>query len=212
MNSCAVFVCTDPALPIPAGVFALDKMGQGHFVYGRSYLNNPKAFAFDPVNLPLTTQQLRVEVHGDESFGVLSDSGPNAWGKKITGSICREKNKSIPSNPVEWLLSSYHYGSGCFSFSPDPKTPPANTILPVDFSVLDTRILKAFDNIDSEKDPDIMRIVLQGASLGGARPKTVVMQDGVECIVKFNRTDDLYDVSATEYASMRLAHLAKMMA
>ncbi len=120
MKECTVFVCTNPAEPIPAARFELDDLGQGHFVYGKSYLANPAAFAFDPVNLRLTPDQLRIAVHGDETFGVLSDAGPNTWGKRITGSICKQENKPV------------------------------------------------------------------------------VMHEGHECILKFNRTDDLFDVSAAE--------------
>lgn len=207
---CTVFICADPKRPVAAGKFALDGRGQGHFVYGASFLKSKNAFAFDPVNLPLSSKQLRVPVRDDDSFGVLSDAGPNTWGRRITASICKARNTPVPSNPVEWLLSSYHYGAGCFGFSVDPSIAPVETILPVELSVLDQKILDAIDNVDAEKNAEILRIILPGASLGGARPKTVVMHDGVEHIAKFNRNDDLFDVSTVEYASMRLAFAANI--
>jgi serine/threonine-protein kinase HipA len=218
MKQCTVYVCTDPAAPIAAGRFALDEAGQGHFVYGKSYLARPDAFSFDPVNLRLGSEQMRVALWPDESFGVLSDAGPNSWGKRITGSICQQENRPVPTNPVEWLLSSWHYGSGCLGFAPTPNQPPVSTIAPIALSALDQRLLQAMEDMGREfgthpgpgTDPEISRILLQGASLGGARPKTVVMHDGMECIVKFNRKNDLFDVCAAEYASMRLAFLAEI--
>ncbi|MDQ2818925.1 MAG: HipA domain-containing protein [Pseudomonadota bacterium] len=56
-------------------------------------------------------------------------------------------------------------------------------------------------------DADI-RLLAPGSSLGGARPKTAVMLDGLEHIAKFARPDDIFDVPAVEYATMRLAHEA----
>lgn len=210
MKECTVFVCTDPTAPLAAGRFVLDDAGQGHFVYGKRYLASAQAFSFDPINLRLGPAQLRVDVHRDESFGVLSDAGPNTWGKRITGSICKQRNIALPANPVEWLLFSWHYASGCLAFSPHPDQKPRNPIAAIDLATLDQRVLRALEDIEAETDPDIVRIVLQGASLGGARPKTVVRHDGCEWIIKFNRKDDLFDVCAAEYATMRLAFAAKI--
>lgn len=212
MQQCTVFVCTDPAAPVAAGRFAIDDAGQGHFVYGKSYLARPDAFSFDPLNLRLGREQMRVAIWPDESFGVLSDAGPNSWGKRITASICQQENRPMPANPVEWLLTCWHYGSGCLGFAATPDQPPVATLSPVALGALDQRLLHAMDNwgqqAPAQADPEITRILWQGASLGGARPKTVAMHDGVECIVKFNRKNDLFDVCTAEYATMRLAHLA----
>lgn len=211
MNECTVFVCTDPANPIAAGKFGLDQQGHGHFVYGQRFLaSKDRAFSFDPINLPLSSEQMRVALHADGSFGVLSDAGPNTWGKRVTSSICSKSKVAIPSNPVEWLLSSYHYGAGCFAFSISPDVPPQATISPLPLSELDARFLAVIDNLDEEKDPHVLRLILPGASLGGARPKTVVMHNGEEHIIKFNKKDDLFDISTVEYAAMRLAHSVKI--
>lgn len=211
MTECTVFVCKDPNNPVAAAKFGLDEDGQGHFVYGARFTSSTDdAFSFDPINLPLTTQRLMVPVHRDGSFGVLSDAGPNTWGQRLTISICKQAKKPVPITPVDWVLSSFHYGAGCFAFSRSPNEAPSPTIIPVSLDELDARFIKAIDNLDKEIDPYILRLVLPGASLGGVRPKTVVMHDGYEHIAKFNKQDDLFDVSTVEYASMRLAYLAKI--
>lgn len=208
MKQCIVFVCTDPANPVPAGRFMLDEQGQGHFVYGKSFLASEQAFSLDPVNLRLSHEHLHIAVQGDDSFGVLSDAGPNSWGRRITGSICQQEQRPVPANPVEWLLTSWHYGSGCLGFSPAPEQKPIPSIQPIALATLDQQFLQALEDLDAITDPAIRRIILQGSSLGGARPKTVVIHEGAECIVKFNRKNDVFDVSAAEYASMRLAFAA----
>ncbi len=38
-NSCTVFDCRDPYNPVPVGSFGLDDIGNGHFAYGRFYVD-----------------------------------------------------------------------------------------------------------------------------------------------------------------------------
>lgn len=211
MKECTVFVCTDINDPIAAGKFAIDDTGQGHFIYGRKWRSLTTSFAFDPINLPLNEAQQSITVHGDGTYGVLSDAGPNNWGKKVAHSICRVQKIDFPSNPVEWLLHASNFGSGCLAFTENPSQPPEilTTSLP-SLTELDSKFIALTDDLDSIKDPELIRLIAPGASLGGVRPKTVVIHDNAEYIVKLNRRDDLFDVSTVEYASLRLAHLAKI--
>lgn len=210
MSECFVFVCTNPADPIVAAKFAIDGNGQGQFIYGTSYLDRKSAFAFDPLNIPLSAEQCTIPIRSSDSFGILSDAGPNAWGKKLTASINKEKRLPIPSNPVEWLLSSQNYGTGCLGFSTSSSTLPVSQGPIAPLRDLNARVLKVIDDIDSALDLEMLRIILPGASLGGVRPKTIVIHEGAEHIAKFNKKDDLFDVSTAEYASLRLAHQAKI--
>jgi serine/threonine-protein kinase HipA len=61
---------------------------------------------------------------------------------------------------------------------------------------------------DMPIEADVLRVLWPGAGLGGARPKTVVIHDGIEHIAKFSREDDPFNLPAAEYATMRLAHRA----
>jgi serine/threonine-protein kinase HipA len=54
-------------------------------------------------------------------------------------------------------------------------------------------------------DAETAHLLFPGSGLGGVRPKTVVIHDGTEHIAKFSRQDDLFDVPAAEYATLRLA-------
>ncbi|MYM22159.1 type II toxin-antitoxin system HipA family toxin [Duganella sp. FT135W] len=208
-ESCIVFDCSHPDASIPIGHFEIDMHGDGRFGYGSQYLQTSHAFSLDPIHVPLQTPEIVVPRRGDGTYGIFSDAGPNAWGAQLTIKLLRESNSRAPQNLVEWFLSSSHHGSGCLGFSTDPSTPPQ-----LNDDIQSSRALsgKALQEVEAYTDNPAMRIDAEtahllspGRSLGGARPKTVVMHDGTEHIAKFSRLNDLFDVPAAEYATLRLA-------
>ncbi len=211
-TSCIVFDCADPQHPVPVGRFALDRLGNGRFGYGLKYLDAAGAFALDPIHLPLQVQELAVPRRGDGTFGVLSDAGPNAWGAALTLKLLRQSNRAAPQNPVEWFLDSSHYASGCIGFSPDLATSPRPQQEIPTSRALTAGLLAELDayvtDPTSRLDADLAHLLFPGSGLGGIRPKTVVMHEGAEHIAKFSRPDDLFDVPAAEYATLRLATMA----
>ena len=214
MEQCAIFICTDPDKPYPAARFALDSNNDGHIKYGKSYLEKKDAFALDPHLLPLSQKQMEIRRHDDGAYGILSDAGPNTWGLRLTSSIYRQKNLPLPATIIDWLLQASHHGSGCLGFSASPDIAPTHPHAPLPLSHLNQRLLNVIDRlasqIDTELDDEALRLVSPGASLGGVRPKTVVLHEGREHIVKFSRADDKFNVPTAEYATMRLAHEAKI--
>lgn len=207
-----VFDCSVPAAPIPVASFGLKADGDGRFAYGKRYLARPEAFALDPRHLPLKDGELAIPRQPDDSYGVLSDAGPNAWGARLTARLLRRANKPLPQNKVEWFLQSKHFGSGCLAFAARPDAPPELGDIPSRSSDLSARLLNALDRYLTEPDPDLdaetINLLFPGSDLGGLRPKTIVMHDGVEHIAKFSRPDDVFDVPAAEFATLQLAHLA----
>lgn len=209
ITSCVVFDCTDPTAPVPVGRFALDAFGHGRFGYGLRYLQRLNAFTLDPVHVPLQQLELAVPRRADGTFGVFSDAGPNAWGTQLTLKLLRASNQQAQQNPVEWFLNSLHHGSGCLGFSTAPQTPPALQ-QDIDTSrALNAKVLRELEayvlDPSSRLDAHTAHLLFPGSGLGGVRPKTVVMHDSSEHIAKFSRPDDLFDVPAAEYATMRLA-------
>lgn len=214
MDQCVVFSCQNPEKPIPVASFALDRAGVGYLGYGRHYMNRPDAFAIDPLHLPLSAEDLKIPRHKDGTYGVLSDAGPDAWGVKLTSSLFRKQKRPLPATPIDWLLQSWHYGSGCLGFAPNAQTPPHPGVKPAPVAALDKRALSAIESLTSddetELDDEIISLINPGVSLGGVRPKTVVMHEGMEHIAKFSRLDDKFNVPAAEYATMLLAHRARI--
>lgn len=212
ITQCTIFDCKDPQSPIAIASFGLDDHGDGHLAYGHRYIDQAYASAIDPLHLPLAKTAHVIPRHKDGSYGVLSDAGPNAWGVKLTSSIYRKNNTPLPATPVEWFLKSWHYGSGCLGFSENKSIMPLTGVTPCRVEELHTRQLDLIEALskdpDTELDEEAVRLFFPGGSLGGMRPKTVVMHDGIEHIAKFSRHDDRVDVPTVEYASLRLAHAA----
>lgn len=207
-----IFDCSVPAAPIPVASFRLKANGDGRFGYGRRYLEREDAFSIDPRHLALQEKEHLLPRQPDGTYGVLSDAGPNAWGARLTTRLLRKENKPLPQNAVEWFLQSKHFGSGCLAFAARPDEPPHLGDIPSRSTDLSTRLLDALDRYVKDSDQDLdaetVNLLFPGSDLGGLRPKTIVMHDGVEHIAKFSRPDDLFDVPAAEYATLRLAHLA----
>lgn len=211
MKKCYVFICLDPAQPVIAAAYKVDKEDTGYFAYGKSYEDRPDAFSLDPENLKLGPQQFtapgrRLDAFGESgTFGVLSDAGPNAWGRSLTLAICKDTGKPVPQTPVDWLVSNWHYGAGCLGFSDAPAAAPAEPRKPCAVTELDARCMIFLADPASTVDPEVAHLLAPGASLGGVRPKTAVMHKGTEYIAKFNKDADLFDMATVEYASLRLA-------
>lgn len=211
-TSCAVFDCTNPDAPYPVASFALDPNGDGLLGYGHRYIHRPDAYPLDPVNLPLSGIPIEIPRHKDGTYGVLSDAGPNAWGFKLTSSVFRREKRELPRNAIEWFLNSWHFASGCLGFSKHHTISPENIYQAMSVHDLDSRLLRVIEQLaadpDTQIDHEAKSLLFPGGSLGGVRPKTVVMFEGKEHIAKFSRPDDRFDVPAVEYASLRIAHSA----
>ena len=211
-TACTVFDCADPAALVPLGSFAIDAAGNGHFAYGRQYLDQPHSFDLDPIHLPRSAAPLVLPRRLDGTYGVLSDAGPNAWGVKLTASILTRENRPLPANPVEWLLNSWHFGSGCLGFSRHHTEKPGLGVPASETAELTGKLLQTIDALASNQEVDLtdaeIRLLAPGSSLGGVRPKTIVIHDGTEHIAKFSRPDDGFEVPRVEYATMCLAHKA----
>ena len=201
IQSCYVFV-DHGETPLLAGRYRIDEQGLGHFTYGKSYLENPLAFSLDPINLPFTDPpQIFHPVNGKGSFGVLSDSTPDSWGRKLITSI----HRSAPQNEVEWLLASRGNGVGCIVANASQSAPQRQKQL---HGLSD---IEAFfgmvDRFDAGKiiPEELIHLAEFGSSMGGLRPKLTISHEGREWIAKINRIDDAFDVSTVEYATMHMA-------
>ncbi|GAB3468249.1 type II toxin-antitoxin system HipA family toxin [Massilia terrae] len=206
-----VFDCSTPSTPIPVGSFDLKADGDGLFTYGKTYLQRRNAFSIDPRHLPLRGDEMQLPRQPDNTYGVLSDSGPNSWGTNLTARLLRKVHNPLPRNAVEWFLQSKHFGSGCLAFVATPHSQLLLGKVQVRSNDLSPRLFDALDDYltdpDQALDAETVTLLVPGGDLGGVRPKTIVMHDGQEHIAKFSRPDDLYDVPAAEYATLRLAYM-----
>lgn len=193
-----VFTMNPAGKSVLAGEMSLGRSG-GQFTYNNDWLKNPNAYAIDPVNLPLQKGSFRCE-NPDGVFPVFADAAPDAWGKLVM----LQRHKSLPKNEIERLLQSSGNGIGTLRFSLSrtrPKTPAARE----DISLL-ARLAEATEQVERQEElqPEQLRLIEPGSSLGGARPKTILSDGQDEYIAKFSKIGDLIDIPRVEYASMSL--------
>ncbi|MEQ8860985.1 MAG: type II toxin-antitoxin system HipA family toxin [Pseudomonadales bacterium] len=188
-----------------AGQLLVDQK-QGRFKYARAYLDNPRAFALDPVNLPLTAD-VQVNPRTREApgvFGVLIDAGPDEWGRRQL----TKTRRPPPVTHVEFLLAASGEGVGALHFTAEmkdrPKPPPQRPFE----NLVHLQHIAADIEAGREVDRSLEPYFFHGSGLGGARPKTLIEHDDRHWIAKFGRDGDLVDMCRVEYASMRMARAA----
>lgn len=196
---------------VTAGRFVLteDRHGAplGRFVYGRSYLARPNAVALDPIELPLAERTC--ETHRLKGvFGALRDASPDYWGRRVI-----EKHAGLAQlGEIDYLLHSPDDRAGALSFG-RAVTPPApartynQTVDLARLQALADQLIR--EESSAQATPaelaQMQDLLLLGTSMGGARPKVVVEDEGQLWIAKFNRTDDPWNYARVEHAMLILA-------
>jgi serine/threonine-protein kinase HipA len=176
----------------------------GRFVYGKSYLARRDAVPIDPIELKLasTTYETRM-LKG--IFGALRDASPDYWGRRVI-----EKHAgNTPLGEIDYLLYSPDDRAGALGFGlgPEPPTPRREFNRTIDLQKLQDFADRIIADEDLPQEADAQQaqeLLLEGTSMGGARPKAVVEDDGALWIAKFNRRDDKWNHARVERAMLEL--------
>jgi len=182
------------------------------FSYSPEYLARDDAYPLDPM-LPLAAGQLQTPVERS-IFGAFSDCAPDRWGRTLINRRARRRAGSgaEPSfAEVDYLLGVRDdLRQGALRFR-DPATEeflaaePAGVPHLVDLPTL----LNLADRVERDvADEEELEILLRGgSSLGGARPKAHVLDEGGRlAIAKFPRlSGDEWDVVRWEAVTLGLA-------
>src|SRR5215470_12177075 len=177
----------------------------GRLVYGKSYLARGDAVAIDPVELVLGRDTYETTMMKGV-FGALRDASPDFWGRRV---IERHVGKS-PLSELDYLLESPDDRAGALSFGlgqkpPAPRRKFNQTIVLAKLQAIADAIVK---DEELPNDPEVTQageLLLEGTSMGGARPKAVVEDNQGLWIAKFNRADDKWNYARIEHAMLVLA-------
>lgn len=185
-----------------AGQLLLDD-AKGRFKYAKAYIDHPLAFALDPINLPLNAD-IHVNPRTREApgiYGVLIDAGPDEWGRRWL----TKTRQPPPVTQIEFLLAASGEGVGALHFTAEIHD-PVKPAPPRPFENL-IHLQHIASDIDAGKEVDrsLEPYFFHGSGIGGARPKTLIENDGREWIAKFNRDSDIVDMCKVELATMRMA-------
>ena len=192
------------------GRYEVEELGDEHigrFVYGRTYLDRLDAVAIDPVNLPLRdTEFTTVKVNG--MFGAMRDTAPDHWGRMVIG----RRDRVREHNELDYLLGSSDVRVGALSYGPRQDVPAldysrAHSL--EDLSAVSAAADALEGEIEGEDNPllaDLDRLLEPSGAMGGARPKTVVIDgDGQLWVAKFPSRGDRWNNAIVEAAFLSLA-------
>lgn len=195
---------------VTAGRFqrTLDRHGvaTGRFVYGKSYLARENAVPIDPLELNLGTRTYETQLLKG-TFGALRDASPDHWGRRV---IERQFGSPGPDE-LDYMLHSPDDRAGALGFGLNKEPPTAKRKFN---RTLDLGMLQEFaDAIVKDQElpkgadaGQAQELMLEGTSMGGARPKAVVEDDSALWIAKFNRPDDKWNQAKVERSMLELAH------
>lgn len=209
-RSCYVYIVLPNETEfVTAGRFQLsatrDGLPVGKFIYGKTYLARPNAVELDPLDLKLNASlHTTALLHG--FFGVIRDAMPDYWGRSV---IQRHSGRQLLVE-FDYLMEGPDDRAGALGFGLNTQ-PPApcrgfNKTLHLEYlQETAEKILMGHSGEDHQTERQIQELLLQGTSMGGARPKATVENNDCLWIAKFASPHDRWNQPLVEHAFLNLA-------
>lgn len=198
--------------PIVAGRL---EANNGHilFNYGKSYLDRlrdikPAISVYEP-ELPLKAGVLPLP-EGLTMPGCIRDAAPDAWGRRvIINKMLGLKGAATDTAELDELTYLLESGSdriGALDF----QRSPAQYVPRTAHNVSMEELIESAQRVEKgvPLTPELDQALFHGSSIGGARPKALIQDQGKKYVAKFSSSTDLYSVVKAEFIAMRLAELA----
>ncbi len=175
------------------------------FRYAASYLDRSEAISLFAPELPLTDATVDPRrIPGREPLPLpscLRDAAPDTWGRRVINA----RMAGHPEQPVDettYLLGSGSNRIGALDFQARPDEHVARD----DDATLE-QLLALADLVEAgEPIPDSLTAAAQhGTSIGGARPKAMLVDGARQLIAKFPSSADVRPVVQHEAVAMLLA-------
>jgi serine/threonine-protein kinase HipA len=212
--------------PVLMGLLHRQQSGSGEifsFEYDHAWLEQPEVFSFDP-DLALAAGP-QYPAPRRKNFGIFLDSAPDRWGRVLmqrreNARARHEKRKPRALTEWDFLLGVRDETRlGALRFREKPNSPfidsDAQFAAPPLTSLreLQAASLQFEKHIDDEENPLYEKWLTQlfapGSSLGGARPKASVRDEGgTLCMAKFPSRNDTRDMGGWELVALSLARKA----
>ncbi len=197
--------------PVVAGRLEADN-GNILFNYGKSYLdrigdNKPAISIYEP-ELPLKAGVLPLP-EGLTMPGCIRDAAPDAWGRRvIINKKLGLKGADTDTAEIDELIYLLESGSdriGALDFQRSPTEYVPRTVNSVSIEEL----IESAERVEKgvPLTPELDQALFHGSSIGGARPKALIQDQGKKYVAKFSSSTDLYSIVKAEFIAMRLAEL-----
>jgi serine/threonine-protein kinase HipA len=191
--------------PVVAGRIA-ERGDLVSFRYGRSYLDRQDAVPLYLPELPLEPGRID-PLERRRIAGVIEDCGPDSWGQRVVMRHIMGKDADqadrMGLSRLTYLLESGSDRIGALDFqrSGDVYVPRSGGTAKLE------ELAEAAERVDegAPLSPDLDQALLHGSSVGGARPKALLDDQGRKLIAKFSSTTDNYPVVKGEFIAMELA-------
>lgn len=202
----------DETEPVVAGRLETDN-GNILFNYGKSYLERARdkkpAIAIYEPELPLKTGVLPLH-EGLTMPGCIRDAAPDAWGRRvIINKKLGRKGASTDTGELDELTYLLESGSdriGALDFQRSPTEYIPRSANNVSMEELIESVARVEKGVPLT--PELDQALFHGSSIGGARPKALIQDQGKKYVAKFSSGADLYSVVKAEFVAMRLAALS----
>ena len=209
-RECHVFVVLpDETDFVVAGRFRVsttpDGVPVGEFVYGRSYLSRSDAVELDPVELRLS-ERVYQTTRMDGFFGAIRDSMPDYWGRLLM----ERRFGRTQLEEFDYLIESPDDRAGALGFNrnlepPDPRQAFNPAIDLAELQAAADAVLAEERGRRVSLAGRARELIFEGTSMGGARPKAVVEDNGALWVAKFGRDEDRWNNPLVEHAVLQLA-------
>lgn len=190
----------DPKVPRLIGELATVRAFRGVSLrYAASWLRSGFPLSED---LPLLDMEF-LPVENETAAGAVDDARPDRWGEHVIRFLDQPPRLSV----MEFLLfaGDDRFGALGVSVAKESYAPRWFGPLPQLSDVVSIdRLVRAIQNnepVEAEK----LRLIRPGCTLGGARPKALIVLDGHPWVLKFNEVGEPLDVPLVEHAAMTLA-------
>lgn len=202
----------DETEPVVAGRLEADN-GNILFNYGKSYLERTRdkkpAIAIYEPELPLKAGALPLH-EGLSIPGCIRDAAPDAWGRRvIINKKLGRKGASTDTGELDELTYLLESGSdriGALDFQRSPTEYIPRSANNVSMEELIESVERVEKGVPLT--PELDQALFHGSSIGGARPKALIQDQGKKYVAKFSSSADLYSVVKAEFIAMRLAALS----
>ncbi len=149
-------------------------------------------------------------LNGLEMPSCIRDAAPDAWGRRVIinkrfGLKGRDTDTGSLGE-LTYLLESGSDRIGALDF----QRSPTEFVPRVPNTASLAELLESAERVEKgvPLTPELDQALFHGSSIGGARPKALLEDQGVKYIAKFSSSGDVYSVVKAEYIAMRLASIA----
>lgn len=179
------------------------------FIYARTYLERSDAIPIYLPELPLRRGVIE-PLDGMSMAGCIRDAGPDAWGQRVVIQHLlgagTEPSDSTDLGPLTYLLRSGSNRIGALDF----QESASDYVSRDEMHATLAQLMDAADAVGEGRGlPAALDLaLLHGSSIGGARPKALLVDRDRELIAKFSSSTDTYPVVKGEFVAMELARRA----